>query len=144
MARIEAPKATSLFHGIFFNTGASPVDVSKVSETIVQVAHGFSTGDAIFKTGAGPWTLARANDADTVKDAFVEIIDADSFRAVYFGILPWAVHGLTLNTLYYLSPSVAGAVVSTKPVGVGEFIDPVLRVMDANSVRVLDQLVVAV
>lgn len=101
---------------IGYSVGASS-SVASSKETITQSSHGFSAGDVLTFTSS-VWTKAKA-DSDTTADALGVVessTDANNFVIVYNGKIT-GLSGLTANTPYFLSSSVAGGITSTEPTG---------------------------
>jgi hypothetical protein len=108
---------------------ADQVDLTIETGTLVnQVAHGFIVRDVLRATAAG-WVLALgdalANSADAI---VVAVIDPDNFIVSRSGLVQEIAHGLTANTPYFLSNTIAGAVQTAKS-GIGQGI---LKALDAN------------
>lgn len=122
-------------------TGAASSASSEI--TVDQTAHGFTVGAAVRLT-SGTWSLAAMDDADTEDylglvasvpgvDAFGIILEG---RAVY--------PGASSGVIYYLSPTVAGTLTTTRPGYV--FGDPIRAVavgIDTDLVYVLPTFYVA-
>ena len=87
-------------------------------EIIKQSAHGFSPKDVVYQQANGTWALAKANSQSTFSDPPTVVIGANEG---YFLAAKGSVnviikgHGLTIGTLYYLSPTVDGLLTSTQP-----------------------------
>lgn len=111
--------------------------------TVTQAAHGFVEKDQIRWT-AGAWAKAQGNSIAGCTDVWTVISrTTDTFVAVKSGRVTITGHGLTTNTLYYLSASSAGALTSTKPVGstsapLGYYL-PCVYVESANVLHILGQ-----
>lgn len=111
--------------------------------TVTQAAHGFVAKDQIRWT-AGAWAKAQGNSIAGCTDVWTVISrTTDTFVAVKSGRVTITGHGLTTNTLYYLSASSAGALTSTKPVGsttapLGYYL-PCVYVETANVLHILGQ-----
>ncbi len=111
--------------------------------TVTQAAHGFVAKDQIRWT-AGAWTKAQGNSIAGCTDVWTVIsTTTNTFVAVKSGRVTITGHGLTTNTLYYLSSSSAGALTATKPVGsttapLGYYL-PCVYVETANVLHILGQ-----
>lgn len=101
---------------------------------VVQIAHGFSDGDAIAFNG----TYFKAQ-GDSVSDAenfvgFVTIVtNADSFVFDFGGLTSVAYGGLVSGDRYYLDAATAGRITNTPPGGPGDVIKPVLLADSAST-----------
>lgn len=95
------------------NTNLDLIDRYLIANTLVtQVAHGFTTGTAIYNN-AGTWARARANADSTMASHVALVLTVDSFFPLSHGRIPSASHGLTVGTKYYLSSASAGAIVTS-------------------------------
>ena len=104
----------------------------------VDVAnHGLESGNAIyFDSTTMTWVKAQADDEATLADAVVLQVLPGAFTAVQRGRVRWPEHGLTVGSVYYLDPSTAGALTTTKPTTATQFAQPILRPLDADTVLV--------
>lgn len=98
-----------------------------VIRRVDQVAHGFIVGDAVRLSGASTYTKAQANSyANSQMVGIVsEVITANRFQITECGYIT----GLPVKvaaTLYYLSPSSAGALTATQPTTAGQVDMPCL------------------
>lgn len=101
---------------------------------VIQVAHGFGAGEAIYHDGS-IWALAQSDTEATLGTHLVgSVYGADTFVAVISGRVEIASHGLTPGGLYYVSNTTPGALTTTKP---GAPLNPILVVEDANTLTVL-------
>lgn len=113
-----------------------------VLRTFTQSSHGFSVGSQIRPTSSG-WVAAQGNTIANATNVWTVIAtDGDDVTACKIGRVNIPSHGLgSNNTLLYLSPTAAGGLTSTKPVGtrwapLGFFL-PVIFIEDANTIHVL-------
>ena len=93
-------------------TTTAPTTTSSASfnKDVAQTAHGLAVGNAIRHDGAN-WVKAQANilqNSGTVSVVSV-VTDANNFTYVFGGFLPG---GWTNGISYFLSPSVAGAIIA--------------------------------
>ena len=108
--------------------------LNSTSTKVRQVAHSFTVLQSIyFNTDTGKWVLAQADDKDTIgTHIVVEVIDKDYFVAGLSGIFE------VKNTLdlgyWFTSDTVAGELVDTAP----DINNPMIQVIDSNTIRVLD------
>src|SRR4051812_34892565 len=91
-----------------------------------QVAHGFSIGNIVYLNGA-TYTLAEANtiSSSEVLGVVIKSINADNFIIQYNGFVQ-GLAGLTAGSVFYLSPSTAGALTITQPFTPTQVIKPLL------------------
>jgi hypothetical protein len=104
------------------------------SLTVTQTAHGFSDGQVIYNN-AGTWALARSSNANTLGVATVQVIDANTFTAVFCGPVA-GLSGLTAGQYYYTSATSAGAVTATEPAS-PNYSNPVLLALTTTTAVVL-------
>jgi hypothetical protein len=108
--------------------------LNSTSTKVRQVAHNFTVLQSIyFNTDTRKWVLAQADDKDTIgTHIVVEVIDKDYFVAGLSGTFE------VRNTLdlgyWFTSDTVAGELVDTAP----DINNPMIQVIDSNSIRVLD------
>jgi hypothetical protein len=82
--------------------------------------------------------IASAGNTDEFLGIVSSVIDADNFILTYAGFIDLSlVGGLSANTTYFVSPTVAGAVTATEPTGAGESVRPILVTQEANKGLVL-------
>ena len=93
---------------------------------VVQTAHGFTAGQAIYYTGSA-YALAQANNAATAEAVGVvsAVADANDFTVTFSGLVT-IFSGLTAGSVYWLSDTVAGLLTSTAPTTVGNIQKPML------------------
>ena len=113
-----------------------------VTETVHQVAHGFSQDNAIKSSGTdGEYALAQADSASDAEAVGIvtDVIDADNFTYTLIGIATLtAIPGAAVaGDTIYLDASSAGALTDTAPVTVGEVSKPMAVVIDATAKTVL-------
>jgi hypothetical protein len=107
------------------------VDVTGLEEAIlpsVTAAANIAARDVVYVSAAGTVNLARA-DALATSKAFgiapAAIASAATGTVLTVGIVTSTGWGLTANTIYYLSPTVAGGITATAPSTPGQYIVPV-------------------
>lgn len=105
-----------------------------VTHYVNDTAHGFSVGDVVRVSGTNTYSKAQANSASATKAVgiVVEVIDADNFVYCSAGEITVGVPSGAANTVYYLSPSSAGAISSTEPSTLGNYIMPLLTVVEPS------------
>lgn len=105
--------------------------------SVNQTGHGFSVGDAIYWDGT-EYALAQADDADTLAFAIViSVEDVNNFTLGANGFFTVTGHGFTEDEYLYLSPDTAGLLTPTVPIAIGEYSNPLIYVVDANTLLVL-------
>lgn len=119
-----------------------PAQAASNTASVTQPGHGFVVGTQIRPTSSG-WVRAQGNTIANASNVWTVVsIDGDDFIAVREGRVNIPSHGLgASNSLLYLSPTSAGARVSTKPVGTPSaplgFYLPVIWIEDSNHIHVL-------
>lgn len=133
----------SIGSGFVVNTVVGPTgtlsttdidDVGTEIVTVTQPSHGFNVGDWLYRDGGtNLYAKAKADDAVTAEEIGVvkEVIDTNTFKLQQSGYTE-SLSGLTDGTLYYLSPSTAGAMTSTKPTDPGHYNKPVFIAVDSD------------
>lgn len=109
-------------------TGGGGGPAEKIERTFTQPSHGFSVGDVVAYSG-GTYIKATANiDEDFEVIGFIdEIIDANNFNVVFAGYVDTISGlGLSADTTYYLSDTVAGAITADEPSLIGAISKPIL------------------
>lgn len=111
-----------------------PSSSSSVISSINQNTHGLSVNNPV-KLSAGSYAKAKA---DTEANAEVvgivsAVADADNFTLLTEGYYTSTGHGLTVDSIYFLSESTAGALTSTAPSTAGQINKPCVYVKDANT-----------
>lgn len=112
-----------------------------VLRPITQIGHGLAAGDWVRHNGTG-YTKAKADsEANAQVAGYVHSTSgANAFALVQSGYVYNGLAGLSAGTLYYLSPTTAGAITSTKPSTGGQVVKPVLIADSATSGYVLPQV----
>jgi hypothetical protein len=85
-------------------------------ETFTQATHGFVVGN-VLRYDAGAWVLAQADvPGNSEAMGMVSAVpDVNNFTITYSGRIN-GLSSLTVDTVYFLSPTVAGAFTATDPV----------------------------
>ena len=114
-------------------TGPSGGSGEALRKTITQTGHGLSVGDVVRDDGTDTYVLAQADSVPNAEVAgiVVEVTDVDTFVLHVAGWIS-ELSGLTAETVYFLSESVAGALTSTEPTAQGEVSKPLLIATNAN------------
>lgn len=100
--------------------------------TVAQTAHGLSVGDVVRSNGtAGQFTKAQADSAANAEviGIVTVVTDANNFTVTTEGYITTGVPTATAGTVFFLSPSSAGALTSTEPSTVGQISIPLLTVI---------------
>jgi len=91
---------------------------------ITQTAHGYVVGDVLYFDGANYLkAIASAANTSEVVGVVSKIINANSFELTTAGQVT-DLAGLTAGTVYFLSPTVAGAWTDTEPSTLGQISSP--------------------
>lgn len=101
---------------------------------MTQVAHGFVVGDVLRVDGTDVYAKAQADteaNAEVV-GIVVAVADVDNFSLLSVGWLD-GLSGLTAETVYYLSPTTAGALTATEPTTSGQVSKPLLWASEADA-----------
>lgn len=121
---------TFLPQGVFNVYGESvsqpdPTNVFIYDNSVVmnQVAHGFVVGDWLYMNGGTPTkAIATSEATSNVIGVVSHVIDSSSYRLTSVGYIS-TLSGLGASGLvFYLSPTTAGAMTTTKPTTVGQVI----------------------
>jgi len=90
-----------------------------------QAAHGFVVGDVVRLSGASTYAKAQADSAANaeVVGMVAQVLGTNSFLLCTNGRIT-GLTGLTANTVYFLSPSSAGALTATEPTTAGQVSKP--------------------
>jgi hypothetical protein len=117
-------------------TGLKWVDISgsTLEVSIAQNSHGFTAGDVIKSAGtANAFAKAQADSsANAEVVGIVSVVtDENNFKYVSSGYLTAGVPTATAGTVYYLSPTTAGALTATEPTTVGHVSKPVMVVLES-------------
>lgn len=96
------------------------------TRVISQAAHGFSIGNILYLNGA-TYTLAIATSlaAAEAMGVVIKVVDVNTFIIQYNGVVQ-GLAGLTAGSVFYLSPSSAGALTITQPSTPTQVIKPLL------------------
>lgn len=98
--------------------------------TFTQASHTFAAEDVLYHNGT-VWVKGLADDAETARAVgVVESVVGDDFVLVFGGDI--ALTGKTPGALYYLSPTVAGALTATEPTAEGHYRLVVLEAVSAT------------
>lgn len=113
------------YRGATVGTGSSSAS-DKVTIGVVQVAHGFAVGDALY-LNSGTYTKAIATSAAAAEVVGIvsAVADADNFTLLTHGLIT-GLSGLTAGSAYFLSPGSAGALTATIPTTSGQVVKPLL------------------
>ena len=108
---------------------------STVTKAVNQASHGLAAGNLVYHNGTG-FVKAQADTA--AKAEVVGIVlssaDGDNFVLLMNGEMT-GLSGLTAGTVYFLSPSSAGAATSTEPSTAGQISKPVYVALSTTTAR---------
>lgn len=99
------------------------VEPDSISTELTVNSHGFAVGDWLYLNG-GTWTkaIATSEAASNVLGVVSEVVDANNFVLTHVGYIT-TLSGLGASGLvFYLSPTTAGAMTTTKPTTVGHIV----------------------
>lgn len=99
-----------------------------IKKVYSQVSHGFLYGQVIGYDGT-QFVLKQANAGNTIETIGLvsKVNDANSFTITYAGFIDLTpLIGISANTVYYVSPDLAGALTTNAPVLVGQENRPIL------------------
>jgi len=107
--------------------GGSTASGERIEKFINQTAHGFSNGDVVAYSG-GSYVKGLAHvDFDGEIHGIATNVVGDTFIVVYAGYVTGLTSaGLSSNTTYFASDTVAGDLISTAPSTTGSTIKPML------------------
>ena len=140
-------KYTDLTTGITYtknagsgNTGWSAVltgnNVTSNTTTVNKTTHGFVVGDVLrISTTDNVYVKAQANSLinSQIVGIVTSVIDVNNYVLTTDGFITSGVPTNTSNTLYYLSPSVAGTLTTTAPTTNGQVVKPFLIVIASGT-----------
>jgi len=119
--------------GELIASGGLGANGTALSDSIMQVNHGFSIGDAVRYDGTG-WVWSQANlDANSEVYGMVSnVIDLDNFTITTSGYVV-GLSGLIPGITYFLSAQIPGGLTSTEPLADGQVSKPLLLATSATS-----------
>ena len=115
---------------------------NNVEIQVTATTHGFIAGDVgkpIAKYSAGTYAFAQSDTQEHVETVGImsAYVDANTFKVVHSGKFTKTSHGYT-GPVVFVSPSVAGGLTETVPTTDGQFIKPIAKVIDANTLEIID------
>ena len=109
-------------------------EVNVVTESQTKTGHGFVVGDVIYNDGT-TWLKASAALGTSIAQAVVsQVIDVNTIKVVYSGILTATAHGKTVGEYYFLDQTVAGTTTATQPTT--GIVQQIYFVKDANTLLI--------
>ena len=151
----NAPGLSSVFHdSTLSGNGTSINPLSVVGGTggsgtanivsVTQTTHGFSVGQVLKISGTSTYALAQADsvaDAEFVgmvltvptANTFTMIISGYTGASTLTGVLDTSGNPLVADTVYFIDPTTAGGITSTKPTANGQVIKPILNTDTTSS-----------
>jgi hypothetical protein len=99
-----------------------------------QTAHGFTPGNVVSFNGTSYVKgIASAGNTYEFLGIVSSVIDANNFVLTYAGFMDLSViPGLSANTVYFVSPTVAGGITPIEPTGSGQSSRPILITQESN------------
>lgn len=97
------------------------------SQTLVTDSATVAALDVVYASSSGGVSPARADSGTTARVAGIALATTTVGNPIVVqvdGVVSGFV-GLTFNTIYYLSPTIAGAITATAPSTVGQYVQPV-------------------
>lgn len=113
---------------------ASAGSVSAVTHTVAQTSHGLTVGDVIRISSTNTYTTAvqGTNESSATAVGIVTVVtDANNFEFVSAGEITTGVPSGAAGTSYWLSTG-AGNMTSTKPTTLGNYITPILEIVETS------------
>lgn len=122
---------------IQFTTGGGDAIKKKYQQT----AHNFSIGNVVSFNGTNYVKgIASAGNTFEFLGIVSSIIDANNFTLTYAGFIDLStIGGLSANTVYFVSPTVAGAITPIEPTGAGESSRPIIITQETTKGLVMMQ-----
>ena len=115
--------------------------VAEPGSTLDGTATGaVALGEVVYADGAGTFDLAQANAAATTQGIGVVTVAAGIGGTATIqteGTVTCATWSLTPGIIYYLSPTVAGAITATAPTTVTQFVLPIGVAVSATQLKLL-------
>lgn len=98
-----------------------------VIRTVTQASHGFAVGELLRLNTSGVYVRAQANSEPNAEVIGIvrQVVDSANFVLQLYGYIT-GLTGLSAGWVYYLSPTVAGALTSTEPTVAFQASKPVL------------------
>lgn len=117
----------------FLLVGQNADGTTKNSVVVSQTTHGFAVGDVIKRSGSA-YAKAQADSAANAEVIGIvsSVPNANSFEYITVGLVT-GLTGLTDNTVYFLSPTTAGALTDTEPSSAGHVSKPLLWATSTTS-----------
>jgi hypothetical protein len=125
--------------GSSYRIAGEPLTNESVIKKITQNSHGLSVGNAIRINSSGVYVKAQA---DSVANAEVvgivqEVVDVNTFKVVFAGMVTAGVPAQPPGTVLFLSDSSGGALSTTEPSAFGRVSKPVAVVTASASAMVV-------
>lgn len=120
---------------IQFTTGGGDA----IKKKYQQISHGFSIGNVLSFNGTSfVKGIASAGNQYEFLGVVSSIIDPNNFTLTYAGFIDLtSVIGLSANTVYFVSPAIAGGLTPTEPFNPGESSRPMIITQQSNKGLVL-------
>jgi len=122
----------SIWEDIAGSSGGGGGSGEVLSIVVVQAAHGFSTGDAIYFDGSD-WQKAKADAVSTLGTHIANVTDSGNFGAVQAGKITVTGHGLgSVGEWLFVSDATAGLLSTTE----SDLSNPLAQITDADTLFV--------
>ena len=130
---------------LYFNDSSENHDL--LNPSVIQITstgHGFTSSNVnqpISKLANGTYTLSKADTAANSEfvGIFTQYIDANTFTlTIPTSRYKWTSHGFT-GPVVWLSDTTAGTLTDTAPTTAGHYLKPIARVIDTNTLEIIDQ-----
>ena len=109
-----------------------------LSDSIMQINHGFSIGDAVrFDGTEWVWSQADSDVDSEVYGLVSNVIDLDNFTITTSGYIV-GLSGLIPGTTYFLSAQIPGGLTSTEPLADGQVSKPLFLATSSSSGLYID------
>lgn len=119
--------------GELIASGGLGANGTALSDSIMQVNHGFSIGDAVrFDGTEWAWSQADIDAHSEVYGLVSNVIDLDNFTITTSGYVV-GLSGLIPGITYFLSAQIPGGLTSTEPLADGQVSKPLLLATSATS-----------
>lgn len=114
------------------------VQIPNGKKRVNQANHGLSVLTPVYNDGPSSWQPATATDEQAPAYGIVcEVIDANTYLVLTTpGFIDVPGHNLTSNTIYFLG-NTPGTTVTQEPETGGQFIQPIMHVIDENCIQYL-------
>jgi hypothetical protein len=124
--------------GELIASGGLGANGTALSDSIMQINHGFSIGDAVrFDGTEWVWSQADSDVDSEVYGLVSNVIDLDNFTITTSGYIV-GLSGLIPGTTYFLSAQIPGGLTSTEPLADGQVSKPLFLATSSSSGLYID------